>query len=105
VKLDTFTLANFLLRSEKTLSLESLSKKYNILQESAHRALDDTIATKDLFMVLVKQINSLPQKDKEIISYIFSRSIEKEVKFLEEILDLPQGFDKENIIKDLLKSI
>lgn len=87
IVLDTFNLANFLMFEEKTLSLEVISKKLWITQSNAHRALDDTLATKDLFINLISQIKKLPNYKKDIIGYFFWNYRDKWLDFL---LDLTQ---------------
>lgn len=103
VALDTFFLANFLSRDVKTLSLEGLSEHYKITQDNAHRALDDTKATKDLFMILAKEFDKLPKYKKEVISFVFDKSDERSVNFLRKYLDLPK-VDTETFEKKLSKA-
>lgn len=40
---------------EKTLSLQRLTKKYNITHNNAHRALSDAASTRDLFFIFLEQ--------------------------------------------------
>lgn len=83
IELDTFFLANIFLRNEKTLSLESIYNYYfwDSSDKKFHRALDDAIATKDIFMELIKEFLKISENQKDIISYIFSKSRQKDVEF------------------------
>ena len=74
---DTFTLANFLSYSEKSLSLESLCISYKIDLSWAHRALNDILATVKLFEVLISKIDNLKDIKKEILKYVLSKSWDK----------------------------
>ena len=65
--IDTFFLANFLCYELKSLNLWYLSESLGIELENAHRAIDDTLATKKVFEALIKKMQKLPKKDKELL--------------------------------------
>lgn len=54
--IDTFFLANFLCYDLKSLNLWYLSEAFWINLESAHRAIDDTLATGKLFETLISRL-------------------------------------------------
>ena len=74
ILIDSFYLANFLDFDKKSLSLESLCIDYDIEFEWAHRALNDILVNVKLFEKQVLKINSLQDKQKEILKYIFSKT-------------------------------
>lgn len=104
IVLDTFNLANFLMFEEKTLSLEIISKKLWITQSNAHRALDDTLATKDLFMNLISQIRDLPNYKKDIIGYFFWNYRDKSLDFLLDLIQVSKT-DFEDFVSIITKKI
>jgi len=59
-RIDTHELARILLPNEKTYALEGLSKTYKLHHTSAHRALSDTEASKELYFFLKQKIENLP---------------------------------------------
>lgn len=60
-RLDTHELARILLPQESSYALEVLTQNYGFAHESAHRAMSDVLASKDLFNLLLKKIDQLPR--------------------------------------------
>ncbi len=71
---DTLPLSGILLPGLPTYSLEMLTKRFNITHTEKHRALDDAVATADLFFMLKKKINEIDNKTLERIQDVVSRS-------------------------------
>ena len=66
-RLDTLPLCQILLPEQKSYSLEILTDKLNLSHKNKHRALDDTIASIDLYNHLAKRITEIkPEIAKEI---------------------------------------
>ncbi|MCP4524001.1 MAG: DEAD/DEAH box helicase [Candidatus Gracilibacteria bacterium] len=86
ILLDTFFLANFLRRYEKSLNLEMLCKSYGIGFSGAHRALNDVHATISLFEKLMKTFHELESIQKEKIHYIFTLSEDVNINYMEFLL-------------------
>ncbi len=106
IMLDTFFLANFLVRNEKSLSLESLCLYLGIKLEWAHRALNDTIATKKVFEKFITQIHKLSKEKKEVLKFIFSKSKQKEIIWLKNYIFWDEEFFWDSdFIKLILKKI
>ncbi|MCT4617212.1 MAG: exonuclease domain-containing protein [Candidatus Gracilibacteria bacterium] len=109
IYIDTFFMANILLREEKSLNLEALAKRYlNIESENFHRALEDTLATKDLFIFLVKYAKKLKINQRKILNYTLSKSSDNNVAYLRKFLDLieeDKKIDSEKFVDIILKSI
>lgn len=59
---DTYELAGILLPNLPSYSLEILSKILKLKHEEKHRALDDAIASKELFLTLLEKFQSFPQE-------------------------------------------
>lgn len=59
-RIDTHELARILLVGEESYALEVLTQKYGFTHESAHRAMSDVLASKDLFEFLLEKIEALP---------------------------------------------
>ena len=53
---DTMVLAKKLLRTVHNYKLSTVAKYFGIVNENAHRALDDTIATAKVFVELAKML-------------------------------------------------
>ncbi len=70
--IDTFFLANFLCFQEKSLNLWYLCDIFGIRLESAHRAIDDTIATVQVFKKLIQKLQKLPKHKKTLAKEYFS---------------------------------
>lgn len=105
VVLDTFFLANILVRWEKSLSLESLSDYLELWDYWAHRALNDTINTVKLFAKLVGKIKAKSKEKRELLSSIFYKTKDKNIVWLREYLSLELALGEEDFIKILLKVI
>jgi hypothetical protein len=55
-------------------------------------------------MILISELNKLPKYKKEIISYIFDKSQDREIIFLKQFLELPKC-DVEKFEKNLTKAL
>lgn len=90
--LDTFHLAQTLLLNEPSYSLEILSEKFDLIHESKHRALDDTLVAIELYKLLAKKIEEIPFETAEEIREILVNSTFgwKEV-FLEHLVKEERG--------------
>ncbi len=84
--IDTFFLANFLCRFEKSLNLEMLCKSFWIWFSWAHRALNDVHATINLFEKLVEKFHSLDQHKKDLLQYLFATSEDQHASYCESLL-------------------
>jgi DNA polymerase III epsilon subunit family exonuclease len=73
-QLDTCQFVQILLPNEASYSLEVLTKKFNIVQEDAHRALDDVEANIELCWKLFDHIRALSPKEKTAIQPILEKS-------------------------------
>lgn len=105
IVIDTFFLANILVRWEKSLSLESLSDYLELWDYWAHRAKNDVINTIKLFEKLVGKIKNKSKIKKTFISTIFTKSTDRNLVWLRDYLELNSILDEETFIKDLLKII
>ena len=107
IMLDTFFLANFLVRNEKSLSLESLCLYLGIKLEWAHRALNDTIATKKVFEKFITQIHKLSKEKKDILNFILSKSRDKEAIWLKNYFfwENWEYINETDFIKIILKKV
>jgi len=70
--IDTFFLANSLCFRFPSLSLSSLCEYFSLSLPSAHRALDDTRATQQLFACLTKELISQTLLYPDIIWYLYA---------------------------------
>lgn len=73
-QLDTCQLMQVLLPNEPSYSLEVLTKKLDITQEDAHRALDDVKANIELFWKMRDHIRALNEDSKQIAATILEKS-------------------------------
>lgn len=101
IKLDTFFLANFIAPREKTLSLETLSEYYSISQDNAHRALDDTLATKDLFLKLKAEFDNFSNEKRDAVSFILEKSNDANIPLIKDFL----GLKIVKNLKDVMNSL
>ncbi|MDQ7009456.1 MAG: helicase C-terminal domain-containing protein [Candidatus Gracilibacteria bacterium] len=106
LELDTFEYANFLLKDEKSLSLEYLANSLKFGLEGAHRALNDTLATVKLFKILVDKIEKMSSRQRMFFEYIASVSEINNLNFVySDILGLEKSnTDPQIFLKELLKS-
>lgn len=72
--LDTFHLAQTLLLNEPSYSLEILSEKFDLIHESKHRAMDDTLVAIELYKLLAQKIEKIPFETAEKIRKILEKS-------------------------------
>lgn len=92
--IDTFFLANFLCSNEKSLNLWYLCEVFWIELESAHRAIDDTIATTKLFEALIWKLQEKFNKNPQILWYYLTSCQDSWVRILrDEYLVKPQKVD------------
>lgn len=80
--IDTFFLANFLCSGEKSLNLGHLCEVFKIDLLSAHRAIDDTLATVEVFRCLIEKLQWLPREQKNIIASLMHISRDAWVQVL-----------------------
>ena len=97
IALDTFLLGNFMLSWERSLSLEYLSTSLWIKLEGSHRAMNDTLATVELFIYIIDKIQKLPKAKKDIFTYIAGKSTDASLNF---ILDTYMDSSKPSAVKD-----
>ncbi len=107
IALDTFFLANFLILNKKSLNLEYLCNSLGIWFKGAHRALNDTIATINLFKILIWKIQKLTKTKKEILDFILSKTSSSSWKFIrDKYINITNSKIKKDIfIKRILKII
>ena len=109
IVLDTFTLANIVFFEEKSLNLWTLCEKFKIDLKDAHRAMDDTLATIEIFKKIKESFKKLSIEKKELINFIFTQSSHKSFKKYIEIFDIETDIIKEEefikIIKKTIKKL
>jgi len=103
--IDTFSFANFLCYQEKSLNLWYLCDVFSIQLESAHRAIDDTLATLELFRCLVEKLQNLATEKKKLIYSLLSLSTNSGMKiFLHDFCDISEKmYGKDDIFPEYLK--
>jgi predicted DnaQ family exonuclease/DinG family helicase len=74
LKYDTLPLSQMLIPGLPSYSLEMITKKLKISHKAKHRALDDAIASAELFQLLIKKINEIDHGILEEIKSIVERS-------------------------------
>ncbi len=82
LKLDTFSFANFLNFRNESLNLEMLCNHYWIEINWAHRAINDTKATRELFIKMLESFKNYSENKKNILKYIFDLSRDLNVKIM-----------------------
>ena len=82
LKLDTFSLANFLNFRNESLNLEMLCNYYWIEISWAHRAINDTKATRELFIKMIESFKKYSENQKILLQYIFNLSRDLNVKIM-----------------------
>lgn len=82
ITLDTFSFANFLSYEMASLSLEYLSKAYKWKLEWAHRALNDVLATIDLFQIYTQKLTELTAIEKTYVGYVYGQTTDPWYKFV-----------------------
>lgn len=65
---DTWKLATLVIDSSPSLSLEVLSRHLNISHADTHRALDDAVASVELFYELIRRVDSLSTDALEVVT-------------------------------------
>ncbi len=73
-QIDSFQLVQVLLAKEPSYSLEVLAEKLNIIQDDAHRALDDVKANIELMWKMYSHVRSLSAEEKAAIEPILKKS-------------------------------
>lgn len=92
--IDTFFLANILCSEEKSLNLWYLCEVFSIHLESAHRAIDDTLATSKLFQALIRKLQGVFLQHPQILWYYFWLCQDIWVKIIrDEYLIKPESID------------
>lgn len=81
--IDTFFLANILCYKEKSLNLWHLCEVFSIKLDSAHRAIDDTVATARLFACLISLLQKTTQKEKNFIASLLHTSRDAWLRVIE----------------------
>lgn len=71
--LDTCELARIMMPNELSYNLEILAEKLNIVHQNAHRALEDTLATVDVFWALQNKIKTTNPKVLQQLCYILNK--------------------------------
>ncbi len=71
---DTYELSSILLPQMNSYSLEVITQTLNLKHEEKHRALDDAIAAKELFLELLRKFQNLPPKLIQEIQSILKKS-------------------------------
>lgn len=100
--IDTFFLANFLCFNEKSLNLWYLCEVFSIELENAHRAIDDTLATVQVFQKLIWKLQNLWEDNLRIVWEYFSICQDVGVHILrDEYLKKPKKPIQENTIADI----
>lgn len=87
---DTQQLASIIMPNIASYSLEILSQKLKLTHREKHRALDDAIATMELFMKLLKELENLDPKILQKINALCERSNWPAKKILQSIKPLQQ---------------
>ena len=59
---DTFDLARVVLPAGPEFGLERLSARFGIVHDAPHRALSDALASKDLFLLMLAEIEKMPSQ-------------------------------------------
>lgn len=107
ISIDTFFIANFLLFNNSSLNLEMLCNHFWVWFSWAHRALNDVLATIELYKKLLISFSKLSKSKKDLIHYIFDRSTDKNVIYLKETLfkEEVNNLDFESFKNTILKKI
>ena len=72
--IDTFFFANFLCHSEKSLNLWYLCDVLGISLKNAHRAIDDTLATLQVFQKLMIRLQTLAEPQQKMVYHYFTKT-------------------------------
>lgn len=92
---DTFFFANFLAFEEKSLNLWYLCEQFGIELLSAHRAIDDTLATAKLFKKLILKLQGLWEREKNIYMHFTSLIKDPGLSLIYEDFLKANGFSKQ----------
>ncbi len=68
--MDTAVLARILFPRLQRYSLNSLVELFSIKRETAHRALSDSLATAEIYLLLIRRLSSLPVSNREIVGRV-----------------------------------
>ena len=74
INFDTWELGALLLPTAEKLNLASLAELLGVQVERSHRALDDAICARDIFIVLYQRLQQLPDKTLADMRMFLSRS-------------------------------
>ena len=106
IVLDTFVLSNIILIEEKSLNLWAISESLQIEFTWAHRALNDVIATIEVFKNITFKFRELDFTQKKLLNYIFSVSNHKSFGFYRDYFEFPKEIiTSEDFVKDILSII
>lgn len=72
---DTLPLSSILIPGLPSYSLEMITRKFDIKHKNKHRALDDAIATAELFIILKDTINKVDKDTLSKMKHVVSRSV------------------------------
>ncbi len=73
-QIDTLKLASILLTDMPSLSLETISRKLNIIHKNKHRAMSDAHVCFELLQILIRKISEIPQPILQEIQSIIPRA-------------------------------
>ena len=76
ILIDTYFLANILFYENHSLNLDALINNYNLTNNWLNGALNNAKSTIELFKFQITKLNTLEKKQKELLSYIFSKSLD-----------------------------
>ena len=72
---DTFDLARVVLPAGPEFGLERLSDRFGIVHGAPHRALSDALASKDLFLLMLAEIEKMPTQMLSSLSLLASEDV------------------------------
>jgi len=76
ILIDTYFLANILFYDNHWLNLESLINNYNLNNNWLYKAINNVELIVELFKFEIIKLNNLEKKKKELLLYIFSKSLD-----------------------------
>ena len=109
---DTFDLARVVLPAGPEFGLERLSDRFEIGHDAPHRALSDALASKDLFLLLLAEIEKMPTQMLSTLARLASEEVWSVATMARSILESRQeifiggdygqhGFDQDSLIEKL----
>ena len=105
--IDTFFFANFLVPESKSLNLWYLCELFGISLENAHRAIDDTLATREVFAHLIGKLQTLSFQETKLLYYYFSQAQDVGIKIVRDTyLIIPETPpSREEVIEIYIRSL